>query len=142
MTAPNPHDPQQQYPPQYGQQPPAQYAPAPQPQQPPVQQPYPPEQYAQPQYAPPQPGYAQGPGVYTAVFKSHTGLLFMALTSPKQVTGTMAEVRHAFWSAQAHCLTLGWFGILSALVYNWIAIFGNIGELNRVKALAKQYGES
>lgn len=139
MTAPDPH-------PQYAQ---PQYA-------------HP--QYAQPQYAQPphpqavaqgyaQPGYpqqqgygqpvfAQGPGMYTATFKAHTGLLIVALTSPKQVTGSMADVRRAFWGAQLHCLCLGWFGVISALVYNWVAIFGNISELNRVKTIAKQYGES
>ncbi|GED98516.1 hypothetical protein [Gordonia crocea] len=123
MTAP--------VPPQPGSLPQGEYAPIAPPVQPPT---------AQPQYA--QPQYAQGPGVYTAVFKAHTGLLIMSLTSPKQVTGSLADVRRAFWAAQAHCLCLGWFGILSALIYNWIAIFGNISELSRVKAIAKQYGES
>ncbi|MFT3900415.1 MAG: hypothetical protein QM728_09250 [Gordonia sp. (in: high G+C Gram-positive bacteria)] len=151
MTAPLPQDP--------GSLPPGGYPPpAAQPQHPgypqqpghpaPAGYPQQPQGYAQPgQPYPPQPPgeqhpYAQGPGVYTAVFKSHTGLLIMALTTPNQVTGSLADVRRAFWRAQLHCLFLGWFGILSMLAYNWIAIFGNIGEWNRVKTLAKQYGES
>lgn len=151
MTPPYPSSPQP--PSQPGGQSPQGY-PAPQPAGYPNQQypnqAYPNQQYPNPTYPNqpyPQPGYAPGfgpgaqPGAYTAVFKRHTGLLVIALTSPRQTTGSLADIRKAFWAAQAHCLTLGWWGIISALVYNWVAIFGNISELNHVKNLAAQYGD-
>ncbi|RPA57527.1 hypothetical protein EF294_18560 [Gordonia oryzae] len=69
-------------------------------------------------------------------------MVVLALTNPTQTIGTWPEIRKAFWAAQTHCLTLGWWGIISCLVYNWIAIFGNIAELNRVRELAKRNGDA
>ncbi|NMO01224.1 hypothetical protein HH308_08340 [Gordonia sp. TBRC 11910] len=56
------------------------------------------------------------------------------------VTGSYDDVRKAFWQAQTHCLTLGWWGLLSALVYNWIAIIGNISEMGRITQQAREQG--
>ncbi|MFW0791791.1 hypothetical protein [Gordonia sp. CPCC 205333] len=98
-----------------------------------------PQGYAQP-YSPQQFGTVPPPGIFQAKFRKHTGLIIFAQWSDTPVTGTYDDVRKAFWNAQTHCLTLGWWGIISALIYNWIAIFGNISELNRVKALARQHG--
>ncbi|MFT4087071.1 MAG: hypothetical protein QM658_07920 [Gordonia sp. (in: high G+C Gram-positive bacteria)] len=85
---------------------------------------------------------AGGPNLYQATFNRHTGLVFVALTSPKTVVGTYDEVRRAFWASQAHCLTLGWWGILSALIYNWMAIIGNVSTLSRVKSMARENGDA
>ncbi|GAB19237.1 hypothetical protein GOEFS_077_00290 [Gordonia effusa NBRC 100432] len=93
-------------------------------------QPYPPQQFAQP----------LPPGIFQAKFRKHTGLIILAQWSDTVVTGTYDEVRKGFWNAQTHCLILGWWGIISALIYNWIAIIGNISELNRIKGLARQQG--
>ncbi|WP_246007944.1 hypothetical protein [Gordonia oryzae] len=135
MNAPQ-HYPGQPYPQQLHAGPPQPY---------PYPQPYPQQQNAGPYPVQPHPpgAYRAAPtGAYRAVFKRHTGMVVLALTNPTQTIGTWPEIRKAFWAAQTHCLTLGWWGIISCLVYNWIAIFGNIAELNRVRELAKRNGDA
>ena len=129
---PGPQNPYQQpippqpYPPQYQQYPPQQYVPQ--------------QQYA-PQYQQgyPQPG-AHGP-VYQARFRKHTGMIIIAQWSHVSVVGDYQQIRKAYRAAQTHNLLAGWWGLISALVYNWIALIGNMSEMNRIKQLARQNGE-
>ena len=124
---PYPPGPAQPYPPQYQQQP--------YPSQPYPPQPYPP-QNAQ-QYPPPG---SHGP-IYQARFRKHTGMIIIAQWSHVSVVGDYQQIRKAYRAAQTHNLLAGWWGLISALVYNWIALIGNMSEMNRIKQLARQNGE-
>lgn len=85
--------------------------------------------------------YSPAPAVYTAAFRKQTGMLIVAQTTPVQTTGTYPEIRSAFWKAQTHCLVFGWWGVLSFLIYNWIALIQNMSELSRIKHAARANGE-
>ncbi|WP_290851601.1 hypothetical protein [Gordonia sp. (in: high G+C Gram-positive bacteria)] len=92
------------------------------------------------------PPFAQQPPqghspVYTAVFRKQTGMVFLAQTTRVQTTGTYPEVRSAFWQAQTHCLLLGWWGVLSLLLYNWVSLGQNMSTVSRIKKEARANGE-
>ncbi|KXP03820.1 hypothetical protein [Tsukamurella pseudospumae] len=104
------------------------------------QQPYPNQQYAQQPYPPQQyPHPAQGP-VFQAKFRKHTGLIILAQWQDSYVTGSYADVRAAYRAAQTHNLLAGWWGLISLLVYNWIALIGNTSEMGRIKQQARAAG--
>ncbi|SHT41400.1 transmembrane protein [Mycobacteroides abscessus subsp. bolletii] len=44
----------------------------------------------------------------------------------------------AYRDAQTHNLAAGWWSFLSILLTNWIAIFGNMGQINQIRRLAAQ----
>ncbi|MCA0158869.1 hypothetical protein LB823_21945 [Tsukamurella sp. M9C] len=112
---------------------PNQYDPA----QQPAGRPYAQQPYAQQGY-PPQP-YPQGP-VFQAKFRKHTGLLILAQWQDSYATGDYQQIRAAYRAAQTHNLLAGWWGLISLLVYNWIAIIGNVSEMSRIKQQARAAG--
>ncbi|MET9328846.1 hypothetical protein [Tsukamurella sp. NPDC003166] len=95
-----------------------------------VQQPYPPRHYPNP---------PQGP-VFQAKFRKHTGMIILAQWQDSYVTGSYADVRAAYRAAQTHNLLAGWWGLISLLVYNWIALIGNTSEMGRIKQQARAAG--
>ena len=82
-------------------------------------------------------GQHQGHDIFEARFKKHTGLLLIAQTRTFVVRGTLEQVKAAYKSAQTHNLLAGWWGIISLLVYNWIALIGNAHQMTRVKRAAE-----
>ncbi|CAM3294994.1 hypothetical protein [Tsukamurella hominis] len=98
-----------------------------------AQQGHPQQPYAQPQT------YPQGP-VFQAKFRKHTGLLILAQWQDSYATGDYEQIRAAYRAAQTHNLLAGWWGLISLLVYNWIAIIGNVSEMSRIKQQARAAG--
>lgn len=137
MTNPYQQQPAPQYGgPQYAPQQP--YPPQQQP-YPPQQQPYPPQgqppQYPGQQYGQ-QPGWGPQGGVYEIRLTRHTGAVIWWQQSRRTVTGSFEQIEQEYKSAQTHNLTLGWWSISSIIIYNWIAIFGNMINFNKVKKSA------
>ncbi|NKY17354.1 hypothetical protein HF999_03040 [Tsukamurella spumae] len=81
----------------------------------------------------------QGP-VFQAKFRKHTGMVILAQWQDSYVTGSYADVRAAYRAAQTHNLLAGWWGLISLLVYNWIALIGNMSEMGRIKQQARAAG--
>ncbi|GAA4407946.1 hypothetical protein GCM10023147_51990 [Tsukamurella soli] len=88
---------------------------------------------------PPRSHPAQGP-VFQARFKKHTGMIVLAQWQTRTVVGSYEDVKKAYREAQTHNLVAGWWGLISLLVYNWIAIFGNMSEMGRIKKQAQAAG--
>ncbi|MDF0531390.1 hypothetical protein P0W64_00780 [Tsukamurella sp. 8F] len=99
---------------------------------------YPNQQYGG-QYPGQQPGGRPGP-VFQARFKKHTGMIIIAQWQTRTVVGSYDDVRRAYREAQTHCLVAGWWGFISLLIYNWIAIFGNMSEMSRIAKQARAAG--
>jgi hypothetical protein len=78
--------------------------------------------------------------VFQARFRKHTGIVVLALWQDSVVTGTYEQVRTAYRGAQVHNLCLGWWGILSLFLFNWIALFGNQSRMREVTAQATAAG--
>lgn len=99
------------------------------------------QQYRQPEYGAgyPQQPYQPGP-VFQAKFRRHTGLLIIAQWQDSYATGTYDQIRQAYRAAQTHNLLAGWWGLISLLIYNWIALFGNMSEMSRIKQQARAAG--
>ncbi|MCS3780855.1 hypothetical protein [Tsukamurella ocularis] len=102
-----------------------------------AQQPYAQQGYPQQPY--PRQPYPQGP-VFQAKFRKHTGLLVLAQWRDSYATGDYQQIRAAYRAAQTHNLLAGWWGLISLLVYNWIALIGNASEMNRIKQQARAAG--
>ncbi|MGH3723026.1 MAG: hypothetical protein ACRDUS_02720 [Mycobacterium sp.] len=84
----------------------------------------------------------QYPGAAPRYFQlrltKHTGMLIMFSTRSYTITGTLQQCETAYRDAQTHNLAAGWWSFLSILVMNWIAIFGNMGQINQIRRLAAQ----
>ncbi|SEC00911.1 Uncharacterised protein (plasmid) [Tsukamurella tyrosinosolvens] len=102
------------------------------------QQPYAEQGHPRHPYVQPQP-YPQGP-VFQAKFRRHTGLLILAQWQDSYATGDYQQIRAAYRAAQTHNLLAGWWGLISLLVYNWIALLGNVSEMSRIKQQARAAG--
>lgn len=70
-------------------------------------------------------------------FEYGIGMIVMHQTQKRTGVWCRRCGTKAFWSAQGKTLVLGWWGILSLLIYNWIHIFANLGALQRVRKLPK-----
>jgi hypothetical protein len=90
----------------------------------------------------PAPHLAQTPGAgrYFIKLHKHTGLLVLMLRQSYGFEGTLEQCEQAYRAAQTHNLLAGWWGVLSALVFNWIAIFSNVSAINGVRRAARQGG--
>ncbi|WP_019200601.1 hypothetical protein [Tsukamurella sp. 1534] len=110
------------------------------PPQPAPQNPYPvpPHQYPAQQYSPQQ--YPPQAPLFHAKFRKHTGLLILALSSDVHVAGSYEDVKRAYRGAQLHNACLGWWGVISLLAYNWIALIGNLSAMSDVKHQARAAG--
>jgi hypothetical protein len=87
------------------------------------------------QTAPPSPGDAD---VYRIRLHKHTGLLVFMLRQNYIFTGTFQQCERAYRAAQTHNLLAGWWGLLSALVFNWIALFSNMSAMQQLRRIAQQ----
>ena len=83
----------------------------------------------------PNPG---GADVFRIRLHKHTGLVVLMLRRTYIFTGTFQECERAYRAAQIHNLTAGWWGLLSALVFNWIALFSNISAMQQLRRIAQQ----
>jgi Protein of unknown function (DUF2510) len=91
----------------------------------------------QPQW-PPTAVQTGGPERYFIKLHKHTGLLVLMLRQTYGFSGTLPECERAYRAAQTHNLLAGWWGLLSALVFNWIAIFSNVSAINNLRRYARQ----
>jgi hypothetical protein len=66
----------------------------------------------------------------------HTGMLVIMQTRTIRMQGTLQQCEAAYRDAQMHNLLAGWWGLISLLVMNWIAIFGNMSAIGQVRRLA------
>ncbi|WP_144206500.1 hypothetical protein [Mycobacterium tilburgii] len=53
-------------------------------------------------------------------------------------TGTLEQCEQAYRNAQTHCLVAGWWGLLSLLLLNPIALAYNYTAIHRARTLAGQ----
>ncbi|ALM17290.1 hypothetical protein [Mycobacteroides abscessus] len=81
---------------------------------------------------------AAGPRSFQVRLTKHTGMLLMFSTRSYTITGTLEQCEAAYRDAQTHNLAAGWWSFLSILLMNWIAIFGNMGQINQIRRLAAQ----
>ncbi|WP_079633679.1 hypothetical protein [Mycobacteroides abscessus] len=81
---------------------------------------------------------ASGPRYFQVRLTKHTGMLLMFSTRSYTITGTLEQCEAAYRDAQTHNLAAGWWSFLSILLMNWIAIFGNMGQINQIRRLAAQ----
>lgn len=77
---------------------------------------------------------------FQLTLKKHTGMLVVMQTRTFRFQGTLAECEAAYRSAQMHNLLAGWWGLLSMLAMNWIAIFSNMSAIRQVRTLAASPG--
>jgi hypothetical protein len=93
----------------------------------------------------PQPAYAQPMAPYARpaqerqfalTLSKHTGMLVLMRTQRIRVQGTLEQCEAAYRNAQRYNLLAGWWGLLSFLVMNWVAIFGNMSAIGQVRRLA------
>jgi hypothetical protein len=82
-------------------------------------------------------GQSQGNAIFEARFKRHTGMLLMSRTTTLTVRGTLEQVRTVYTSAQTHNLLAGWWGVISLLILNPVALIGNAHQMTRVKRAAE-----
>lgn len=74
---------------------------------------------------------------FQMTLKKHTGMLIMMQTRTIRIQGTLAQCEAAYRDAQTHNLLAGWWGLLSMLIMNWIALFSNMSAISQVRALAR-----
>jgi Protein of unknown function (DUF2510) len=79
-----------------------------------------------------------GPERYFIKLHKHTGLVLLMLRQSYGFSGTLPECERAYRAAQTHNLLAGWWGLASALVFNWIAIFSNVSAINNLRRYARQ----
>jgi Protein of unknown function (DUF2510) len=87
------------------------------------------------QLAQPNPGDAR---LFRIRLIKHTGLVVWMQRQTYIFTGTFQECERAYRAAQTHNLTAGWWGLLSALVFNWIALFSNMSAMDELRRIAQQ----
>jgi hypothetical protein len=75
---------------------------------------------------------------FQIMLRKHTGLVILMLRQSYVFTGTLEQCERAYRQAQIYNLTAGWWGIFSALVFNWIALFSNMSAIGQVRRLAQQ----
>ena len=90
-------------------------------------------------YSMPPPGLpGQGnAGVFQIKLHKHTGLVILMLRQSYVVTGSFEECERAYRAAQTHNLLAGWWGLLSALIFNWIALFSNMSAMQQLRHAAQ-----
>lgn len=93
-----------------------------------------------------QPSYAGGyPGqgdIYHLRLIKHTGALIFWFQQNVYVSGTREQCEAGYRDAQFHNLLAGWWSFLSILVLNWIALFGNLSAIRKLRELDAQGGPS
>jgi hypothetical protein len=141
-----PYPPQQQ-PAQHYPQPPYPYPqtyrppyPLPTPQQPMPNQPM---AWGPPQVDPRSPYPTHNTGGNEPLFQvritKHTGLVYIWVNQRRTFTGTVAQCETAIRNAQLHNLLAGWWGIVSLLLMNWIALFENLGARKTLRRQASAH---
>ncbi len=73
---------------------------------------------------------------FALTLKRHTGLLVVMRTQTFRVEGTLEQCEAAYRDAQMHNLLAGWWGLLSFLFMNWVALFANMSAIAEVRRLA------
>lgn len=73
---------------------------------------------------------------YALTLRRHTGLLVLMQRRRYTVKGTLAQCEAAYKKAQTHNFVFGWWGVLSMLIFNWIAIFGNVSAMGKLRQVA------
>ena len=76
------------------------------------------------------------PQLFQVTFRKHLGLLVLMRTQSIRIQGTLEQCEAAYRKAQNFNYVLGWWGVLSLLVMNWIAIVGNRSAIGQVRRLA------
>lgn len=74
--------------------------------------------------------------VYGVLVRRHTGMILIGQTRTTPVRGSLEQCRAALKAAQRHNFLFGWWGIISLLVYNPMAIGGNVRAKSDLEALA------
>jgi hypothetical protein len=77
-----------------------------------------------------------GQQIFTLTLQKHTGMLIVMRRQEFTVRGTLAQCEDAYKKTQVHNLVFGWWGLLSMLLFNWIAILGNMSAMSKVRQLA------
>lgn len=67
----------------------------------------------------------------------HTGLVLAWQQQTVRYSGTLEQCELYYKEAQQHCLLAGWWSLASVILFNWIAIFSNMGAIKRVRNLAR-----
>jgi hypothetical protein len=76
------------------------------------------------------------PARFLITLRKHTGMILIMRTQTLRVQGTLEQCEAAYRDAQMHNLLAGWWGLISMLVMNWVAIFGNMSAISDVRRLA------
>lgn len=76
------------------------------------------------------------PQQFQVTLRRHTGILVLTRTRSTKLKGTLEQLEHEYRAAQRHNYTIGWWGVLSLLALNWIAIFGNRSAIAEVRKQA------
>ena len=93
--------------------------------------------YPQPQGYPMAQTGPDGASRFQIRLTRHTGWLIMFVQRRYTFTGTLDECERAYRNAQIHNLLAGWWGFLSVLVMNWIALFSNMSSIRRLRRIAQ-----
>nr|WP_241011091.1 DUF2510 domain-containing protein [Mycobacterium gordonae] len=67
----------------------------------------------------------------------HTGALIFWQQQTVRHTGNLQQCEQAYKDAQTHCLLLGWWSLASLVIFNWIALFSNMGAIKRIRSLSQ-----
>jgi hypothetical protein len=73
---------------------------------------------------------------FQIVLRKHTGILVLMRTQTIRLQGTLEQLEAAYRSAQRHNYVAGWWGVLSLLCMNWIAILSNRSAMASIRQLA------
>lgn len=103
---------------------------------------------------PPHPGYGQavythngrthilpGEQQYKVETVRHTGVVVLWFAQDSTFTGTYAQCHARIMASLLHCLLLGWWGILSMVFFNPLAIVRNLLALSVLKREARMVRE-
>ena len=66
----------------------------------------------------------------------HTGMIIVGQSRTAVTRGSLEDCLAAYKSAQLHNLTLGWWGIISLIIWNPMALINNTRAKAELKALA------
>lgn len=99
-----------------------------------MSQPYqPPAPYQQPGAQ----GHPNSEPLFEIRLLKHTGALIFWQQQTIRHTGNLQQCEQAYKDAQTHCLLLGWWSLASLVIFNWIALFSNMGAIKRIRSLSQ-----
>ncbi|TRW76977.1 hypothetical protein FK535_27375 [Mycolicibacterium sp. 018/SC-01/001] len=79
--------------------------------------------------------------LFEVTVMTHAGAVFFWFSQRRTVRGTYAQCEAAIRSAQNQNLLVGWWSVLSLLIFNWIALSHNSSERKRLHQQAQQAAE-